>query len=537
MKFLKAKAIFLSAVMSLSFASIGTAYGIEDSFDNSILDGTLENSLVEKSSKAIDWEMPEIDSSSWADEEIYDARVYGLITYDLSRDVTEELSRADAAEAGVRLYERLSGEKVTGSLEDPFGDTDDRSVLKAYKLGIVRGKGGKVFDPDANVTREDLSVIMYNSIWKAMPALANSKGNTISEFKDGNTVSSYAEGPMKYMLSNGIIRGKSETMLYPQANTTKEETLIIAKRIYEKMNDSYEKSAKGLFYRVSDGEEEVYVLGSIHLGTEGAYPMTKEIRDIFKSSDNIAVEVNILEESKLSEEIMAKAVYPEGESLKDEISPELYEEIKTLLDQHKVISIEDIERYRPWYINMVLPLLAGFEDLEWEEDTDHEDMTPDEIEELENLPYQYTPGIDKYFLEKSEQRGMEIKELEGSEYQINMLSDMTKETQEELLKITVSQLVSGESDQATLDTMIDYWRTGDYDAFEDIIESSMEVMPEEYNDALWHIRNREMSDVIEGYLEDSEESHFVVVGAGHLVGETSIVKDLQSRGYKVEMIR
>jgi uncharacterized protein len=535
MKFLKAKAMLLSAMISLSFVSAGASYGIEEGFESGVLERTVEDSLTEKSSRAIDWETPEIESSPWADEEIYDARVYGLITYDLAREVTEEISRADAAEAGLRLYEKLSGEKVKGELEDPFSDTDDRNVLKAFKLGIVRGKGGTVFDPDAKITREDLSVIMYNSIWKANPAF--SKGIADLEFEDWGDVSGYAEGPMKYMLSNGILKGKSETMLYPKANTTKEETLIIAKRIYEKINDAHENSAKGLFYRVSDGDKEVYILGSIHLGTDGAYPMTKEIREVFKSSDNIAVEVNILEESKLSEEILAKAVYPEGESLKDDISPELYEEIKSLLEQHAVISIEDIEGYRPWYINMVLPLLAGSGELEWEEDIDYDNMTPDELEELENLPYKYTPGIDKYFLEKSEQRGTKIKELEGADYQINMLSDMSKDTQEKLLQITVSQLVSGESDQETLDTMIGYWRAADYDSFESIIESSMEFMPEEYNDALWHIRNREMSDVIEGYLKDSEESHFVVVGAGHLVGETSIAKDLEERGYKVEMIK
>lgn len=543
MKFLKAKAMFLSAVMALSVAPIGSVYGAEESIDQDIIESTvkstLESSLEIKPKEAIeDWAPPVIESSPWAEKEIYDARVYGLVTYDLAKEVKGEISRADAAEAGVRLYERLTGDKIGGDLEDPFADTDDRNVLKAYKLGIVKGVGNSKFNPDANVTRQDLVVIMYNSIWRANPALA--KGDMTSSFTDWSDVSGYAQAPMKYMLSNGIVKGKSENILEPKSNISKQETLMVAKRIYELMNDVYDNTAKGIFYRVTDGEKDIYLLGSIHLGTENAYPISKNIMETFKGSENIAVEVNILEEAQLTDYILSKAVYPEGQSLADDISPALYDKISNLLQEHKVISIEDIEGYRPWYINMVLPMLIGLEDLDdsgFGEDIDYDNMTPEELEELENLPYQYTPGIDKYFLEKAEQNDIDIVEIEGASYQIDMLSGMSKATQEELLSTTVAQLVEGVEDHVTLDMMIDYWRAGDYASFEDIIEGSMESMPEEYNQALWHSRNKEMANKVEEYISDSDEDYFVVVGAGHLVGETSVVKELEARGYRVEVVK
>ncbi|OHW61903.1 endo-1,4-beta-xylanase A precursor [Andreesenia angusta] len=543
MKFLKAKAMFLSAALVLTAAPIGSVYGAGEGIDQDVIESTVENAIDmsqgTKSKEATeDWAPPVIDNSPWAEKEVYDARVYGLVTYDLAKEVRGEISRADAAEAGVRLYERLTGDKIGGKLEDPFTDTDDRNVLKAYKLGIIKGVGKSKFNPDANVTRQDLAVIMYNSIWRSNPALA--KGDMTSNFSDWGDVSGYAQPSMKYMLSNGIVKGKTETILDPKSNISKQETLIVAKRIYELMNESYDKTAKGLFYRVSDGKKDIYLLGSIHLGTENAYPISKKIRETFKDVENIAVEVNILEEAQLTDYIMSKATYPEGQSLKDDISPALYEEISKLLEEHKVLSIEDIEGYKPWYINMVLPMLVGLEDLEDTgigEDIDYDNMTPEEIEELENLPYQYTPGIDKYFLEKAEQNSVDIVEIEGASYQIDMLSGMSKSTQEEILRTTVSQLVTGVDDQVTLDTMIAYWRAGDYASFESIIEMSMDSMPEEYNQALWHNRNREMANKVEEYLSDSDEDYFVVVGAGHLVGETSVVKELESKGYKVEAIR
>jgi uncharacterized protein len=40
---------------------------------------------------------------------------------------------------------------------------------------------------------------------------------------------------------------------------------------------------------------------------------------------------------------------------------------------------------------------------------------------------------------------------------------------------------------------------------------------------------------IEGYLK-SKTGYFVVVGAGHLVGEKGIITLLQKKGYKVEQL-
>jgi uncharacterized protein YbaP (TraB family) len=46
-------------------------------------------------------------------------------------------------------------------------------------------------------------------------------------------------------------------------------------------------------------------------------------------------------------------------------------------------------------------------------------------------------------------------------------------------------------------------------------------------------RNRRMVSKIEGYLRGNG-SYFVVVGAGHLIGEQGIVKALEKKGFRVE---
>ena len=49
-------------------------------------------------------------------------------------------------------------------------------------------------------------------------------------------------------------------------------------------------------------------------------------------------------------------------------------------------------------------------------------------------------------------------------------------------------------------------------------------------------RNVKMAEAIEGFLKGND-SCFVVVGAGHLVGQKGIVKLLQDKQYQVEQVK
>jgi uncharacterized protein YbaP (TraB family) len=48
-------------------------------------------------------------------------------------------------------------------------------------------------------------------------------------------------------------------------------------------------------------------------------------------------------------------------------------------------------------------------------------------------------------------------------------------------------------------------------------------------------RNRKMASRIEEFLQ-SKETHFVIVGASHLVGDRGIIEILSRKGYLVEQL-
>ena len=99
---------------------------------------------------------------SWAEEGVNTAISAGLLPDCLKgADLRKNITRSEFAAVAVALYEEMSGKKVKAG-EDPFTDTDDPEVLKAYALGVTSGTNaeGTLFMPDALLTREQAAVML-----------------------------------------------------------------------------------------------------------------------------------------------------------------------------------------------------------------------------------------------------------------------------------------------------------------------------------------------------------------------------------------
>ena len=83
---------------------------------------------------------------------------------------------------------------------------------------------------------------------------------------------------------------------------------------------------RALFWKLSSEHSEVYLLGSIHFANSGFYPLRSEIEQAFDASDTLVVEVDITQVSPASIMTM-DTMYPQGESIKDHVSQETYNEL------------------------------------------------------------------------------------------------------------------------------------------------------------------------------------------------------------------
>jgi uncharacterized protein YbaP (TraB family) len=88
-----------------------------------------------------------------------------------------------------------------------------------------------------------------------------------------------------------------------------------------------------------------------------------------------------------------------------------------------------------------------------------------------------------------------------------------------------------------VDKMIQAWTSGDTKGMESEIAKSLtedKRMASIYEKLIYE-RNRNMASSIEEFLR-SKETYFVIVGAGHLIGNKGIIEMLRRKGYLVEQI-
>jgi uncharacterized protein YbaP (TraB family) len=154
---------------------------------------------------------------------------------------------------------------------------------------------------------------------------------------------------------------------------------------------------------------------------------------------------------------------------------------------------------------------------------------------LESLKLGFDPnlGIDKYFLSKA-QGEKKILELESLDCQLNLLSGFSDEDQELLLLYTLKDLSIIEQD---LEKLTRAWSSGDTKSMESILTRSVseDRQLSSVFEKVVYERNRKMTSRIEDFLK-TKKTHFVIVGAGHLVGNRGIIEILSGKGYLVEQL-
>lgn len=96
------------------------------------------------------------------------------------------------------------------------------------ETGIVSGYGNGLFGPEDYITREQLALMLYK--------YANSLGmniggrNSLTGFRDGGDVSTWAKGAMAWAVNAGILGGRTEGTLDPGGNATRAEAAAMLRQ-------------------------------------------------------------------------------------------------------------------------------------------------------------------------------------------------------------------------------------------------------------------------------------------------------------------
>lgn len=176
------------------------------------------------------------DISLWAQDGVAAAQEAGLMPSALeARSATGEITRAEFCGIAINAYKAVTGKAVFASGKKPFRDCDDPNVVAAYELGLVNGRGDALFDPDANIERQDLCVMLYNILQVAgieAPVIAGEA--CVEDYPDVPEIKDYAIDAMITMVDhtvvNGIAAADAQTILAPDGTATREQALIMAGR-------------------------------------------------------------------------------------------------------------------------------------------------------------------------------------------------------------------------------------------------------------------------------------------------------------------
>lgn len=176
------------------------------------------------------WDSPFSDvGDAWYTEAVHYVYENGLMagTGATTFDPEMKLTRAMTAQI---LYNLEGKPQVT---EDAtFTDMDVvptwslDAIAWAQDTGVVAGMGNNLFDPNANVTREQFAQMMYNyASYKKLDLTAT---GDLTQFPDGDQVSNWAETALSWANGKGLINGHAESgLLDPQGNTTRAQAASI----------------------------------------------------------------------------------------------------------------------------------------------------------------------------------------------------------------------------------------------------------------------------------------------------------------------
>jgi len=225
------------------------------------------------------------------------------------------------------------------------------------------------------------------------------------------------------------------------------------------------------FYRISKGNEQHWLLGSIHAGKPSLYPLPDPVERAWQQSHALVMEVDMTHISQAQwQEMGAITRLVDGKTLKDHLPIDLYRRTLIAAGQNG-LNESMLAPLRPWFAAITLTQAA-----------------------LERTGYRGEFGVDQHFAKRANDGGKPIIGLETLLEQLGYLASV--------------------GDNQTL-----------------MLESTLDELPDLawLEQTLLAERNRNWVKQWPGLPNES----FIVVGALHLYGEQGLLALLEQQGWRI----
>ncbi|MBN2222064.1 MAG: S-layer homology domain-containing protein [Vallitaleaceae bacterium] len=227
------------------------SYSVNDRFEVSIK-GIYRNGVETPIVYEVDLFSLFDQPSSWAMTELMTAQSSGLIPKEYGEAYKSNISRLDFSILLMNMLTKGSGYSMEelvqqyGNEVQGYYDTENKEVLAAANLGIVKGIGNGRFDPNGFITREAAATMLARAADLLTKMVSITRDTSITaSYSDAAEISDWAkEGIMEiYQIIDTVNRkrvmeGISSGRFSPQETYTREQAMITMKRLFYSIRNS-----------------------------------------------------------------------------------------------------------------------------------------------------------------------------------------------------------------------------------------------------------------------------------------------------------
>lgn len=268
-----------------------------------------------------------------------------------------------------------------------------------------------------------------------------------------------------------------------------------------------------LLWKVSDGDNSLYLLGAFHLLRPEDYPLDPRTDAAFEDAERVVFELPPDEMSggAVARQMLEAARRGDGRTLQDALPPATWARLEAWAARSGV-PLAGLQGYEAWYVSLLVSLT-----------------------EMQRQGLDPTLGLDRHFGRRATEAGKPAEGLETGAQQIALFDGMDAAQQVQALE---EALQSPEELERSVRELHGLWRAGDGRG---LYEGSGARLREQYPDLYERInadRNRAWLTRLQALLDEGghDQDALVVVGAMHLLGDDGVVALLRAEGYDVERL-
>ncbi|MDT8991974.1 TraB/GumN family protein [Curvibacter sp. APW13] len=268
-----------------------------------------------------------------------------------------------------------------------------------------------------------------------------------------------------------------------------------------------------LLWKVSDADNSVYLLGSMHMLTKDDYPLAPVVEAAFDDSSKLVFEVapQGMDPARVAPLMLQVGTRRDGKSLQQALPPATWKALEAYAASRGMQSYA-LQQFKPWFVALM-------------------------IISAESMRVGLDPaqGLDQHFMARAAAAGKATDGLESAESQIALFDRLGPKAELEFLQETLADLPRF---QAQMDELLQAWRQADEATIERIgLHELRRDYPALYQ-SINVARNRAWLTLVQAMLrQPGPDNTLVVVGAMHLLGRDGLVQQLRQRGLRVERLR